>query len=124
VTVEPRFTPAVLKLAKTIREGVRGLTMVELLALREALGNDMDLPPDIGVREPRRPGPLSGGAAGVPWEQIVTLPSGTELDLASAVGDLERAARFLSDQDAGLAADILHVIEFLHLLANLEGSVD
>lgn len=62
MTVEPRYTPAVVRAAKTIRKLVSDLTLTELLALREALQGDP--PIDIlGVREPRDPLPTSGEGA-------------------------------------------------------------
>jgi len=58
--VKGTYTPAVKKAA----EQVRKLSVGELVALRDALAQDFDiLPPDIGVREPRRPSP-SGGREG------------------------------------------------------------
>lgn len=65
---EPQYTPAVKDLAERIRK----LTIGEMLALREALRKDFDLPlpddepedePGGGVREPRTPLPQGGSGA-------------------------------------------------------------
>ena len=45
------YTRDVMDLANRIRK----LTIGEMLALKEALSGDFDLPPDIGVREPANP---------------------------------------------------------------------
>lgn len=58
-------------------------------------------------------------------DYIHTLPSGTELSVEAALGDLDRATEYLLTQrwnlddtgDAdGLAADLIHVRELLVLL--------
>jgi hypothetical protein len=46
-----KYTRAVMDLAK----GIRGLSIGEMLALKETLKGDFDLPPDAGVREPVQP---------------------------------------------------------------------
>lgn len=54
-------------------------------------------------------------------DYIYTLPSGTELSVEAALGDLSRAVKRLAefpDADAeGLAADLGHVAELLTLLS-------
>lgn len=58
--IKPTYTPAVKKIAESIRK----LTVGEMVALRDALANDFDiLPPDIGVREPRPSKPPSNSDA-------------------------------------------------------------
>ena len=59
MTAGPEYTRKVLNIAALIR----GLTLGELLALRETLGDDFGLPPGAGVREPRNPSPLGGEGA-------------------------------------------------------------
>lgn len=57
-----QYTPKVRQLVIDIRT----LTIGEMLALREALQGEFDLPPDIGTREPRepvKPRPSSGAYA-------------------------------------------------------------
>jgi len=64
----PSHTARTLKIAKQIRD----LTIGELVALREILKGEWDiLPPDIGVREPRRPTPSAGstGVTATPEEE-------------------------------------------------------
>jgi len=56
-------------------------------------------------------------------DYIHTLPSGTELSVEAALGDLSRAIAFLlrctGDLEAdALAADLIHVEELLRLLDN------
>ena len=51
MTSGAKYTRAVMDLAKGIRE----LSVGEMLALKETLAGDFDLPPDIGVREPVQP---------------------------------------------------------------------
>lgn len=57
-------------------------------------------------------------------DYIVTLPSGTELSVEAALGDLSRAAghllAFHAQNTDGLAADLEHVSELLVLLASGE----
>lgn len=60
-------------------------------------------------------------------DEIVTLPSGTELSVEAALGDLSRAAEFLASEDSpedwdgddprGLASDLGHIAELLRHLA-------
>lgn len=61
---EPRYTMDVIK----ARDEIMKLTAAELLALRELLEGYYELPPDVGVREPRDPRwpLLSGGAEAHP----------------------------------------------------------
>jgi hypothetical protein len=53
-------------------------------------------------------------------DTIFTLPSGTELSVEAAQGDLSRAIEFLDsgldEYAAGLVADLLHVSELLDVL--------
>ena len=71
--MQPKYTPAV----KTLAEGIRKLTVGEMLALKEALRGDFDLPPNAGVREPRVPHTPSDSAAtfedtgGTPFDDAV-----------------------------------------------------
>lgn len=55
------------------------------------------------------------------YDEIVTLPSGTELSIEAALGDLSRAVEFLCDGNDpymnGLGADMEHVAELVELLA-------
>lgn len=64
----PRYTHEVHKAARQIRKIVGGLTLTELIALREALSGDWPVDPLAGVREPRTDRPDSGttGAQAVP----------------------------------------------------------
>jgi hypothetical protein len=56
----PRYTPEVKRAADQIRKIVSGLTLTELLALRDSLEGNFPIDPLIGVREPRKPKPESG----------------------------------------------------------------
>lgn len=60
------WTPTVKRLADEIRE----LTVGEMLALKQALAEDIDLPPPAGVREPRRPKPSAGGSGLPPYDLL------------------------------------------------------
>ncbi len=51
-------------------------------------------------------------------DKIHVLPSGTELSVSAALGDLERAREALRDfGDEGLVSDVDHVIELVRVVA-------
>ncbi len=63
-------------------------------------------------------------------DEIFDLPSGTELSIEAALGDLERTREFLSELSGsslresyceGLIADLTHVEELLQLLTIAAG---
>lgn len=67
-----------------------------------------------------RCGECFGCTAGMDLDTIVTLPSGTELSIEAALGDLWRVQTLLLRHepwgDEGLAADVSHIAELLCLL--------
>lgn len=57
-------------------------------------------------------------------DEIILLPSGTELSIEAALGDLERAENFLADpytgseeEAEGIRSDLIHVRELIQVIA-------